>query len=280
MDIGLQIFSVKNALKEDYVGTLERIAAIGYKHVEFPVRITDEGIHLGGDITVKELKRQLDRLGLKTISTSARVNQDTAWDRIIEVNQELDCPVIVCPAAYFTDKANVIEYCGRFNRYAETCRKQGIGLYYHNHFQEFQVFEGHTVMDLMLEHMDEELVKFELDSYWALRGGADPAEWLHKYGTRCDRIHQKDLPAGVNPVNWFDVFGKDERITVEHLYKTQDPSQFAEIGEGIMDIKNIIDTARKIGAAKYMIVEQDATCKTELESVEISYRNMSVLLAL
>src|SRR5262249_32274661 len=122
-----------------------------------------------------------------------------------------------------------------------------VDFYYHNHFHEFQVLGGQAVMDLLLANTDSHLVKFEFDTYWAARGGADPVEWLLKLGNRCDLTHQKDLPSSAQPVNLFDVFGKDARITLQELLQTQKPEQFAEIGEGTMDLNTLIATMRQIG---------------------------------
>jgi sugar phosphate isomerase/epimerase len=137
--------------------------------------------------------------------------------------------------------------------------------------------DGQTVMDLLLANTDEDLVKFEFDTYWATRGGADPEEWLLKLGSRCDLTHQKDLPTSAQPVNLFDVFGKDARITLQELLQTQKPEEFAEIGEGTMDLKALIATMRRIGVT-YVFVEQDMTARDEIESVRISYQNIVPLL--
>jgi sugar phosphate isomerase/epimerase len=278
LSLGLQLYSVKNALKQDFIGTLERIAEIGYKNLEIVIRKTDEGLSLGGNITPSELKNQLDRLSLKVVGCHTRVNQETEWERIIEANHIVGSPAIGCSIAFFQNKKAVLEFCESFNKSGELCKRNGLGLYYHNHFQEFQVFEGETVMDIMLNNMDPELIKFELDAYWAVRGGVDPIEWLHKLGNRCEMLHQKDLPTTVQPVNWFDVFGSNSNITIDELYKTQIASHFTEVGNGTLDIPSIIEAARSIGSANYIFVEQDATSRDELEGISISYKNLSQLL--
>lgn len=67
--------------------------------------------------------------------------------------------------------------------------------YYHNHFQEFQVFEGERILDTLLERTDPALVKFELDTYWTVRGGEDPIYWLRKLGERCNLVHRESRAA-------------------------------------------------------------------------------------
>jgi sugar phosphate isomerase/epimerase len=278
-ELGLQLWSVREALQQDAVGVIEKIAEIGYEHLQPAVHGvgSDDVEHVAGSLNASELKRLADRLGLDIQSIHVRVNDETDWDRLISLNQELGSSAIIIPNAYYTDRASTVEFAHSLNRYGEICRKQGVDFYYHNHFQEFQVMGGQTVMDLLLANTDPNLVKFEFDTYWAARGGVDPVEWLLKLGSRCDLTHQKDLPSSAQPVNLFDIFGKDARITLQELIQTLHPNQFAEIGEGTMDLKTLIATMRQIGV-KYVFVEQDMTALDELESVRISYQNILPLL--
>lgn len=276
--IGLQLFSVRQALAQDYVGTLERVAAIGYENLELVLRLTDGELSLGGDITSAALRHHLDRLGMRAVSAHTRVDAQTDWPRIIAACQELGNTAIGCSIAFFADKQDVLAFCEMFNRAGETCRAHGLQLYYHNHFQEFQVFDGERVIDLLLARTDPDLVKFEFDTYWAARGGAEPIAWLRTLGDRCDLLHQKDLPTTAQPVNWFEVFGFDSPITLAELYKTQDPAQFAGIGAGTMDIPAIIATARELGHARYIFVEQDVTAGDEVEGVAFSFANVKRML--
>jgi sugar phosphate isomerase/epimerase len=261
------------------VGVIEKIAQIGYEHLQPAVHGvgTDDVEHVAGSLNASELKRLVDRLGLDIQSIHVRINDETDWDRLISLNQELGSSAIIVPNAYYTDPASTVAYAHALNRYGEICRKRGVDFYYHNHFQEFQVMGGQTVMDLLLANTDKDLVKFEFDTYWAARGGVDPVEWLRKLGSRCDLTHQKDLPISAKPVNLFDVFGKDARITLQELIQTLHPDQFAEIGEGTMDLKGLIATMRQIGVT-YIFVEQDMTALDEIESVRISYQNIVPLL--
>jgi sugar phosphate isomerase/epimerase len=276
--VGLQLFSVKRALERDFVGTLERVAAIGYRNLELVLRTTDAGLSVGGPIAPAALRRQLDRLGLQAVSAHTRVDARTDWPRIIAACQDLGTTAIGCSIAFFAHRQAVLTFCELFNRGGERCRDHGLQLYYHNHFQEFQVFEGQRVIDLLLAHTAPDLVKFEFDTYWAVRGGADPIAWLRTLGARCDLLHQKDLPPTARPVNWFEVFGFDSPITITELYRTQDPAQFAAVGEGTMDIRAIVETVRGLGHARYIFVEQDAVAGDEVAGVAASYANLERML--
>src|SRR6266702_6738950 len=159
LSIGLQLFSVKNTLKHDFVGTLEKVAQIGFTQVEMVIRKTDEGLSLGGEITAAQVRKHLDRLGVKAVGCHTRVNEETDWEGIIEVNHMLGSQAIGCSIAFLANQEDVLRFCEASNRSAELCKKNGLSLYYHNHFQEFQEFEGQTVMDILLQQTDKDLVK-------------------------------------------------------------------------------------------------------------------------
>jgi sugar phosphate isomerase/epimerase len=276
LELGLQLYSVRSSLQQDAVRVIEKIAEIGYEHLQ-PAVHSAETEQVAGALNASELKKLSDRLGLDIQSMHVLIDEQTDWDRLIALNHELGSSAVVVPIAWFTDRASVVGYAATLNRYGETCHQNGLGFYYHNHFQEFQSLDGQTVMDLLLANTDKDLVKIEFDTYWAARGGVDPVEWLLKLGDRCDLTHQKDLPSSAHPLNYFDRFGKDARITLQELIQTQQPEQFAEVGEGTMDIKTLIDTMRRTGV-KYVFVEQDMTARDEIESIQISYQNIVKLL--
>ena len=141
------------------------------------------------------------------------------------------------------------------------------------------MFGDKSIFELMVEQMDEDLVMFEFDTYWAVRGGQDPIYWMKKLGKRCDLLHQKDMPASTNPVNLFEKFGYDSQITIDSMWLTQDAEHFTEVGDGVLNIPGIIEAARKYNQASYIFIEQDMTSRTELESIEVSLANFTRLLS-
>ena len=280
IEIGLQLYSVRNGLQQDYLGTLEKVAEVGYKNVELLSRVTDDGLQFGGGLSPAEHGRLLERLGLKAAACHVMPTPGMDWERVIDSGLATGANALVIPFALFNSRQDVLAFCERTSQGAELCRKKSVQLYYHNHFQEFQKFEGQMVLDTMLENFDPDLVMFEFDSYWAVRGGQDPVEWLRKFGKRCDLLHQKDLPPGVNPVNLFDLTAQNPESGMQDMFKAIKPDQFVEIGTGVLPIAEIIQAGCTYGGARYVIVEQDQTGRTEFESIEISYQNLSRLLQL
>lgn len=276
--IGLQLWSVRNGLQKDYVGTLEKVAEVGYRDLELITTVTPQGLVFGQELRAPELRKNLDRLGLRAVSCHFVPTADMRLENILADLQVLGVDSLACAIAFFISHQEVVEFSAKFNQYAETCKKAGVQLYYHNHFEEFQVFNGKSVYEMMMEQMDEDLVMFEFDTYWATRGGQDPIYWLKKLGKRCDLLHQKDLPGTARPVNLFEKFGYDSQITLDAMWGLQDSDHFTEVGEGELNIPAILEAGRKYNNARYVFVEQDMTKKTELESIAISLANLTRML--
>ena len=276
--IGLQLWSVRNNLQKDYICTLEKIAEVGYRNLELITTVTPEGLVFGKDMKATEFRKNLDGLGLRAVGCHFVPNTETRLETILADLQVLGVDSLVCAIAFFADQREVFEFNKMFNQYAEFCKKHGVQLYYHNHYHEFQVFNGKSIYEMMIEQMEEDLVMFEFDTYWAMRGGQDPIYWLKKLGKRCDLLHQKDLPATAAPVNLFERIGYDSGITADTMRETQDPEYFTEVGEGTLNISGFIQACRKYNKARYIFIEQDMTKKTELESIAINFTNMTRIL--
>jgi sugar phosphate isomerase/epimerase len=283
LSLGLQLYSVRNELQKDPLGALEKVAAIGYKDLELAIHYSDAAGHGGYSVAgmkAAEFKSNLDRLGMRALNAQMFPIENVHWERLIPFVQEIEMPAVSISMSMFKNRQAAFDFSATLNKCGEICRKNGLDFYYHNHFQEFQKFEGQTVMEIILANTDKDLVKIEFDTYWALRGGVDPSEYLRTLGERCDLVHQKDMPATAKPVNWFDFFGEDADITLDKKLGTSTTDQFTEIGEGVMDIPAIIATIREMGIVKTIFVEQDFTARNQLDSVEFSYKRMVELMNL
>lgn len=274
--IGLQAYSVRDEWDRDVIGTLERLSEIGYEYLELALTNTGGELRSGG-LRAGELRSVLDRLGMKAVSTHVYPLDDENWDRIAAFNEEVGSQAVVYPIHYFASVGDVLELNAKMNRWGEICRERGLSFYFHNHFHEFQPMGDRTIMDRLLEGTDPELVKIELDTYWALRGGVDPVGFLRRLGSRCGLVHQKDLPASTRPVNMLEMFRAGDVISEEKFVQVWKAEDFTEIGDGVMNIARILDEIRKLDFAEFVFVEQDMTAMPPLESVERSFRNLTRL---
>lgn len=278
--LGLQMWSVRNSFGNDPAGTLEKIAAIGFKDLQVnSLQITPEGMDFGKGLRAAELRKLLDRFGLRAVSAHFVPSPDMRLEAIAEDLKILGADTLACAIWFWPNREALLDWIPTFNQYGEALNKHGIQLYYHNHFHEFQVFAENSIFEMLIEKTDKDLVKFELDTYWAVRAGQDPVYWMKKLGARCDLIHQKDMPAGAHPVNLFEKFGYDAVLTGEALGQTQEVTHFTEIGDGVLNISGYIEAARKYNQAQYIFIEQDMSSRSELESIAVSFKRMTRLMA-
>ncbi|MFW6308684.1 MAG: sugar phosphate isomerase/epimerase family protein [bacterium] len=238
--VALQLYTVREETEKDFKGTLSKVAEIGYKGVEFAGY---------GGLSASELKKLLDDLGLKAAGSHVPYPAiDSDLDRVIQYNLEIDNKYISIPYMEFEGKEEFIKTAEELNKAGEKCKEAGIQLCYHNHNQEFEVFDGTYGLDLLYQNSDAQNLQVEIDTFWAKYAGVDPVEYINKYSGRIPLVHLKDMEAN-------------------------EEKDFAEVGEGIMDIESIAQAAEKAGA-KWLIVEQDQCKRSPLESIEISFNNL------
>jgi sugar phosphate isomerase/epimerase len=187
--IGVMMYTVLEQARADLEGTLARLAAIGFRGIE-----TYGLVEHFGPVRVR---RAIDAAGLELTSAHAPFPAGAEAGRILDENAELGAGVLVwsMEREEFDSPQAITAGLRRVNEAAERAAGRGMRIAYHNHFAEFsRVFGGRQAYDLLLEQFDERVL-IELDAYWALMGGADPAEVLTRLGDRARFIHVKDGPA-------------------------------------------------------------------------------------
>lgn len=286
LKIGLALYSLLEELKQDYMGTLERVAALGYKYVEYVGTPVDgEGKPVA---TPEEIGNKVRELGLIPISSHVMMSGDSDLDQIIEDQKKMGTQAIILPFAHMYTMEQVEAIADLCNRMGKKCKDNGMDFYYHNHCQEFVMVDGKTAMDRLLEMTDPELVSIELDTYWVERAGLCPTKMIKQLGSRCKRIHQKDLNKTAENVNLLE--GLEAPVTQDSmmakLFSTK-PDDIVPVGTGAMDIASICRTTEAMDYAQYIIVELDSVSRmteedhgdglSPLQSVELSLKNLSAI---
>lgn len=257
--IGVQAMMLKEKFEElGAFNTLKEISDLGYKSVEISqIPMTPEN--------VEELKRAKDELGMDIASLSCVVeaeraggNDDleTKFDKIVSDCKTLDVDLLrigMLPFANMVSKEAVLEFTRKANDYAVKLKEHGINLYYHNHHIEFRKYDGKFMLDIIAEECPD--LGFELDLHWVQRGGADPIEIIQKYADRIELIHLKDYRVGAIPEEAFAALQEGD-FAKFYLGFTNN-IEFAELGQGSMDYKKIIEAILELGSVRYMLVEQD-----------------------
>jgi len=275
IQIGIQLYSVRNSLAADPEGTLNALADLGLTRLEGANHraLTEDGIGFG--ISADFLAEIMRDRGIEIIGCQINPLGLDRLPAILEFQQKIGNTRVGCDIEFYP--YNDLEYVKRraefFNQVGRVAAERDMEFFYHNHFQEFQRFGDKTVYELLMEYTDPELVKFELDTYWAYRGGANPIDLFETYPERFVMSHQKDFPDGAaRPLNLFDgPLAADASIDMPLFLELEEPAEFAEVGTGILPIQDIIDAANKLPNLKYMLLEQDFASGTELDSVRTSF---------
>ena len=199
--IGLQLYSVRDHMKNDAKTTVAKVGEMGYKFVE--TAGFKDGKFYGMDPV--EFKNLCETNGLQFLGSHTgqnlpdQANWDKTmawWDMCIDAHAAADVKWIVQPwmsGEGYKSLEGLKRYIKYFNAVGEKCNAKGIKFGYHNHDKEFTtVFEGKTVYDWMLELTDPEKVMFELDLYWIDQGGKSAIDYFNNYPGRFMLWHIKD----------------------------------------------------------------------------------------
>ena len=227
--IGLQLYTVRDQMKEDFDGTLAKVAGIGYREVEFAGYF---------ERAPKDVKASLDRAGL--VSPSAHFNSSylgDKWPGVLESAGVIGQQYVVCSSVEEKLRQQPGAWqriAEMFNQAGEAARKAGIQFAYHNHSFEFTPVDGKLPYDILLDGTDPNLVKMEMDLYWTVNAGADPLAYFDRYPGRFALVHVKGRDRGVgnmtqveadNSIDWKALFAQSEKAGIRHYFVEHDNPQ-------------------------------------------------------
>lgn len=260
--VGVQLYTVRSTMKTDFDGTIAKVAAIGYKEVEFAGYF---------DHSPKDIRAILVKNGLTAPSCHiAYAVVENHLPEQIEASHVIGHKFIVCP---WIDEANRTadgykRATDLFNKAGETTKKAGIQFAYHNHFWEFEPeasLGGKFPLDYMLENGDPQNLKFELDLCWISVAGQDPVAYFNKYPGRFPLVHVKD-------VKKLPHVAPEQLKTLKLEEITPD---MTSVGSGTIDWKRIFSHSEKAGIEHYF-VEHDVP-QDPIASLTASYEYLSKL---
>lgn len=243
--IGLQLYTIRDAMNADPAAALAKVVKIGYNTVEGATYTGTEKFY---GMDAKTFSKLLNDNGLIMPSSHYRLGEEQTdgkdtqgtimhdWQRAVDDAAAVGAKYMVCAWLSEPERGFLGHYAqiaDRLNKAGEICKKAGIQLCYHNHDFEFVKQDGKAPYEFLLIRCDDNLVKMELDIYWLTKARQNPADLFNRYPGRFPLWHVKDMDN-----------------TPSHA--------FTEVGNGIIDYKEIFKHAGKAGL-KYFFVEQD-TC--------------------
>ena len=244
--VSIQLYSVREDMKKDPLGTLKKIAAMGYKNVEHANYVNRKFY----GYTAKEFLKVLNDLGLKMLSGHTVLGKNhwdvkkkdftDAWKYAIEDAATMGQKFVVSPwldHSLLKSLDTLLGFMEVFNKCGELCRKSGMKFGYHNHDFEFSMkLGGQDVFDIIMKNTDADKVVIQLDIGNMYIAGAKAVDILNKYPARFDTIHVKDM-----------------------IKKSDDKGyESAILGKGLIDPRKVTDLSREKGGTWLFVIEQEA----------------------
>jgi sugar phosphate isomerase/epimerase len=250
VQVGLELYSVRDELGKDLMGTVRAVAKAGYKGVEF------YGPYFGWTSDyAKEVRKLLDELGVKCYSTHNGANSFFPENiaKAIELNNIIGSKIIVMASAGSVKGLDGWKkVADQLNFGAEKFKAAGLSAGYHNHQAEFREVEGDLPIKVLAKNTTPDVV-LQLDVGTCVEVGYDPVKWIEENPGRLVSIHCKDYSP--EP-------GKGYKVL---------------LGEGAAPWTKIFEAAERVGGVQYYIIEQEGSAYPPLETVEKCLANYNKL---
>lgn len=245
--IAIQLYTVRAPASRDFAGTLRHLAAGGARAVEFAGY---------GGLEIAELQALLKELGLRVSGAHIPVPM---WESNAEQSladlQALGGEYAVVPWVP-EERRNSLEaartLAASLDVWGSAARHAGLGFAYHHHAFEFDPLpdgDGASLFDILVQETDTALVGFEIDVYWAARGGKDPAQLVRELKGRVPLMHLKDLgpaperidvPAGTGELNWAEIRAAGQEAGVRWEIVEQDnPNPDDPVADTLLAMRNM-----------------------------------------
>jgi len=241
--IGLQLYTIRDAMALDVPGSLKKVSDTGYRYLELAGYADGRFYGYGPE----EFKKMVNDLGMEILSShtqveGAGVTPENAR-KMAEDHAKLGVKYCLQPWIVEEMRTTIASYqkmAANWNQIGEVMKEYGMQFGYHNHNFEFDTVEGKVpFFDVMLTELDKDLVTMELDLFWTTKAGQDPVDIIKKYPGRFQLFHMKDMYTKEAP-----------------FFTTVGVKDFAPVGAGVIDFKRIL-AEKDIAGMKYMVVEQD-----------------------
>jgi sugar phosphate isomerase/epimerase len=261
LPIGLQLYTIGDAIGRDFDGALRTVAAIGYQAVEGNLSLA------GRD--AKALKAAYSALGLAWRSAHCGGEElRGGLAKTIETAHAVGLGYLVCPFPLIPGSIKDVLTGMRlddwkanadlFNHIGEQMRAAGIIFAYHNHNIDFRTYHGVSGYDTLMARTDPRLVKFELDCGWMVSAGLDPVDYLTRYPDRYIMLHLKDLRH-------------------DHIPNTDLKMASTEVGKGIVDWPRLLRVAGKTSVRGLYVEQEPPFAGSSLESARVSFDYLKAL---
>lgn len=242
--IGLQLYSLRKELAQEFEPVIRRVGKMGYQGVEFAG-------YYGWDKKPNDLRKLLDDSGLKCCGTHTALNTllGDNLKRTAELHQTLGNKFLICPSLSARDAAGWEEIAKRFNDISERAAEFGMLVGYHSHAPDFKRFDGKTAWEIFFDNTRPQVVQ-QIDTGNTLDGGGDPLALIKRYPGRTKTTHIKehgaaspDAPIGEGTIDWKAMFAAYESVGGVEWYIVEHETSH----NPLKTVKECLDNLHKMG---------------------------------
>lgn len=246
--VALQLYTVREEMKKDIPGTLNKVAAIGFEAVETAF--------WPDNVTIKQAGKYLSDAGLNVSSAHVELPIGDKKQTMLETAQAFNCKRMIWHGwpedKRYSSLDGTKELADIYNEANHFAKSNGLQFGLHNHWWEFRNRVGDRyVYEVLLERVEPDIF-FEIDTYWVKVAGHDPAAIVAKFGSRAQLLHIKDGPA-----KWNDSLPADN------------PDPMTAVGKGTQNFPAIVKAAN--GNTKWMVIEMDKVASDLFTAIQDSY---------
>jgi sugar phosphate isomerase/epimerase len=237
--VGLELYSVRDELQKDLMGTVRGVAKMGYQCVEFYAPY-----YAWTTEYARQVRAELDELGIHCYSTHNGLDSFTpeGMGKAADLNKILGSRyVVLSHPGEVSDMDGYRRVAETLNKAKDTLKGQGLHAGYHNHDAEWKLVDGQKPMEVLRAALDKSIM-LQLDVGTCLAAGSDPVEWINYNPGRIRSIHVKD---------W----------SPQREYKVL-------TGEGIAPWKKLFAAAERTGGVEYYLIEQEGSDYSEMETAK------------
>jgi sugar phosphate isomerase/epimerase len=239
--IGLELYSVRDVLKDDVMGTVRGVAKMGYRDVEFYAPYYDWTLDYA-----KDIRKLLNDLGIRCLSThnGPKSFSTDGMQRAIDLNTILGAKFVVLASAGRV--SGLDGWKGVADTLASASDKfksAGLRAGYHNHQAEFKPVDGKRPIEVLAANTPKN-VMLQLDVGTCIEVGSDPVAWIEANPGRINSLHLKD---------WSPDKDKGYKVL---------------FGDGVAPWTKIFEAAEKKGGVEYYLIEQEGSAYPSMETVE------------
>lgn len=242
-EFSIQLYSLREEMKDDFAGVMRRVGEIGYTGVEFAGY---------GGLTADEMKALLSECGLKSVGSHVPLERlQNNLEEELAFNKAIGTKYIIVPYFVMKNEEDVNTLAAQMREIAPKVRAAGFEFGYHNHAHEFEKDGGSYLLDLLLEKVPAEEMFLELDVFWASVASVDYISYIEKHAGRIPMLHLKQTSE----------LGTQKCV---------------DLDEGVIDFRELVLTGQKSGVKEY-ILEQEEFAVSAYQSIEKGFKHITSL---